>query len=202
MRAAALLAATVALLWLALPALVSPASVASTIREEDRLHAAWLGETASHGILRRALGWIGQASSDTSRRIAPDDSRPDDPLSARFAAATDAVARTTYLQSVRTLARLAAYRLAALAEWLALGWPFLVAATVDGAVMRTVQLRAFAHLSPVLFGIGLHGTLAVLACTALALLLPVGVHPLVWGGLIGAFAATLRTTVVNFHRVR
>lgn len=201
MRVAALLAATVALLWLALPALVSPASVASTLREEDRLHAAWLGEAASRGILGRALGWVGQAS-ETRQRLAPADPRPDDPLSARFAAATDSVVQTPYLQGVRTLARLAAYRLAALAEWLALGWPFLVAATIDGAVTRAVQLRSFAHVSPVLFGIGLHGALAVLACTALALLLPVSVHPLVWGGLTGAFAATLRTTVVNFYRVR
>jgi hypothetical protein len=201
MRAAAVLAATVVLLWLTLPALVSPASVAATIRDEDRLHATWLGEAAAHGILLRALGWIGQAS-EASRQVAPADSPRLDPLSARLTAATDAVVQTPYIQGVRTLARLAVYRLAALAEWLALGFPLLLAATIDGAVMRAVQLSSFAHVSPVLFGIGLHGTLAVLACTALALLLPLGVHPLVWGASVGGLAATLRITVTNFHRVR
>jgi hypothetical protein len=201
MRAAAVLAATVVLLWLTLPALVSPASVAATIRDEDRLHATWLGEAAAHGILLRALGWIGQAS-EASRQVVPADSSGLDPLSARLTAATDAVVQTPYIQGVRTLARLAVYRLAALAEWLALGFPLLLAATIDGAVMRAVQLRSFAHVSPVLFGIGLHGTLAVLACTALALLLPLGVHPLVWGASVGGLAATLRITVTNFHRVR
>lgn len=201
MRAAALLAATVVLLWLTLPALVSPTSVATTIRDEDRLHATWLGEAAAHGILLRALGWVGQAS-EASRQVAVASSPRLDPLSARLTAAADAVVHTPYILGVRTLARLAAYRLAALAEWLALGLPLLLAAAIDGLAMRTVQLRSFAHASPVLFGIGLHGTLAVVACTALTLLLPIGVHPLVWGALIGVFAATLRTTVLNFHRVR
>jgi hypothetical protein len=53
----------------------------------------------------------------------------------------------------------------------------------------------------VLFGIGLHGTLAVLACMVLLLLLPVGLHPLAWGGLLVTFAATVRAAVANFHRV-
>lgn len=201
MRAATVLAATVVLLWLTLPALVSPASVAATIRAEDRLHTTWLGEAAAHGILLRALGWVGQAA-EASRQVAPADSPRLDPLSARLAAATDAVVQTPYIQGVRTLARLAVYRLAALAEWLVLGFPLFLAATIDGVVMRAVQLRSFVHVSPVLFGIGLHGTLAVLACTALALLIPFGVHPLVWGASVGGLAATLRITVTHFHRVR
>ena len=130
------------------------------------------------------------------------DARPRDPLSRRFGAAADAAVQAPYFERLRMLGRLAVYRLAALAEWLALGLPLLVAATIDGAVMRTVKLRSFAHTSPVLFGIGLHGTLAVLACMTLALLLPVGVHPLVWGASVAALAATLRTAVSNFHRVR
>jgi hypothetical protein len=50
------------LLWLTLPMLVSPASVAATIRNEDRLHAAWLGEAAAHSIRVRALGWLDRAA--------------------------------------------------------------------------------------------------------------------------------------------
>ena len=197
MRTVAVLFATVILLWLTLPAIISPASVAATIRDEDRLHATWLGETAEHGILVRALRWFGHAS-ETGGELAA----PLDPLSARFEAAAEAAMQTPYGQRVRMLGRLAVYRLAALVEWLALGLPLLTAAAIDGAVMRTVKLRSFAHASPVLFGIGVHGTLAVLACTALALLVPVGLHPLVWGASVAALAATLRTAVSNFHRVR
>ena len=181
--------------------MVSPAFVAATIRDEDRSHAAWLGEAAEHGIVIRALRWLGQAS-DAGQSVAPVDARPRDPLSTRFGAAADAAVQAPYFERLRMLGRLAVYRLAALAEWLALGLPLLVAATIDGAVMRTVKLRSFAHTSPVLFGIGLHGTLAVLACMTLALLLPVGVHPLVWGASVAALAATLRTAVSNVHRVR
>lgn len=201
MRAAAVLSAIVVLLWLTLPALVSPASVSATIRDEHRLHAAWLGEAAGRAILRRALRWLGQAT-DAGHAGVPSGPPHLDPLSVRLAAAADAVSRTPYVQGIRTLGRLALYRLAALAEWFGLGLPLLLAATIDGALMRMVQLRSFAHASPVLFGIGLHGTLAVFACMVLALLVPVGLHPLVWGGLVVALAATLRTAVSNFHRVR
>ncbi len=201
MRVAAVLAAVVVLLWLTLPALVSPASVAATIRDEDRLHSVWLGETAEHGILVRALGWLGRAS-EAGQKVTPADPPRLDPLSVRLAAAADAVLQTPYVQGVRALARLAVYRLAALAEWFALGLPLLLAATIDGAVIRTVKLRSFVHASPVLFGIGLHGSLAVLACLVLALLVPVVIHPLAWGVLVAVFAATLRTAASNFHRVR
>jgi hypothetical protein len=201
MRAAAVLAAALVLLWLTLPALVSPASVAAMIRDEDRLHAAWLGEAAGHMVLARALRWLGQAS-EAGREVGPGRALPPDPLSLRFAAAAEAVMQTPYIQRVRMMGRLALYRLAALAEWFSLGLPLLVAAIVDGAVMRTVRLRSFAHASPVLFGIGLHGTLAVLGCMALALLIPIQLHTLVWGAAIAALAATLRTAVSNFHRVR
>ncbi len=68
--------------------------------------------------------------------------------------------------------------------------------------MRTVKLRSFAHTSPVLFGIGLHGTLAVAGASALALLLPRPVYPLVWGTLVTIFGVAARTAISNFHRVR
>lgn len=201
MRAVAVLGAIVVLLWLTLPMLVSPASVAATIRDEDRLHAAWLGEAAAQGIRDRALGWLDRAAyaGDHAALSAPPRL---DPLSMRLSAAADAVSQTPYVQGTRALGRFALYRLAALVEWFGLGFPLLLAATIDGALMRTVKLRSFAHASPVLFGIGLHGTLAVLAFMALALLVPVGPHPLAWGGLLVALAATVRTAVSNFHRVR
>ena len=201
MRTAAVLAVIVALLWLTLPAFVSPASVAATIRDEDRLHASWLGEAVERDILARALRWLGQASG-TGQLVAPADTPRPDPLSVRFAAAAEAGMQAPYMHRVRMLGRLAVYRLAALAEWFSLGLPLLVAATIDGAVMRTVRLRSFAHASPVLFGIGLRGTLAALACMALALLVPIPLHPILWGASIAVLAGTLRTTVSNFHRVR
>ena len=200
MRTVAVVGAIVVLLWLTLPMLVSPASVAAALRDEDRLHAAWLGESAAHGIRVRALGWLDRAAyaGDNAAPMAP---LRLDPLSVRLAVAGDAMSQNPSVQGTRALGRFAVYRLAALVEWFGLGFPLLLAATIDGALMRTVKLRSFAHVSPVLFGIGLHGMLAVLAGMALAMLVPVSLHPLAWGGLLVAFAATVRTAVSNFHRV-
>ncbi len=201
MRAAALLAVTVVVLWLTAPAFVSPASVAAAIRSEDSLHTALLGEVAGQGILARALQWLGHADH-AARDLAPSDRAPADPVSMRLAAAADAVLQIPYFQGIRALGRLAVYRLAALAEWFALGLPLLLAAAIDGALMRTVKTRSFAHLSPVLFGIGLHGAITVVVCIVLALLLPITLHPVVWGALVAAFGVALRTAVLNFHRLR
>ena len=55
---------------LTLPAIVSPTLVATTIREEDRLRAAWLGEATERGILVRTLRWLGQAS-EVGETVAP-----------------------------------------------------------------------------------------------------------------------------------
>ena len=201
MRVAAVFTVTAVLLWLTLPAFVSPASVAATIRDEHRLHASWLGEAAELDILARAMRWLGHVS-EAGQRVAPEDPPRLDSLSPRLASAAGSASQTPYVQGVRALVRLAVYRLAALTEWFALGIPLLLAATMDGAVMRTVKLRSFAHASPVLFGIGLNGALAVAATSVLALLVPHPVHPLVWVTLVTIFSVTARTAISNFHRVR
>jgi len=201
MKSAALLAGTLVVLWLSLPAFVSSASVVAALRSEDSLHGIWLGERAAERVLVRTLDWLGQASA-AGEDLARHRPVPDDPLSVRLASAADALLATPYLQTIRALGRLGVYRVAALAEWFALGLPVLVGAVIDGALMRTVATRSFAHPSPVFFGVGLHGTIVVGTCMVLALLLPVVLHPVLWGTLIALLGMALRTLVANFHRLR
>jgi len=201
MRSAVLLVATVVVLWLTLPAFVSNAWVEEAIRTEENLHVAWLGERAARRVLARTLDWLGQAAEAT-QDVAPPRSAPSDSLSARLNAATDALLNAPYAQAIRALGRLAVYRAAAVAEWLTLAVPLLLAAAIDGALMRTVTTRSFAHLSPVLFGIGLHGAIVLAVCMALALLLPIVLHPVFWGALVALLGVALRTAITNFHRLR
>lgn len=198
MRAALLVLAAALALGLAVPALVSPVEMAAAIRAESRLQAVLLGSKAERDILARARRWLGL---DGSTAIEPAPAMHD-PLSARLADAGARVIETGYFQRARALVRLAAYRAAALVAWLALAFPLVIAAVVDGAVMRGVRMRSFAHLSPVLFGIGLNGTLAGLGVALVLLLAPCIVHPLAWAGLVALLAVALRTAVANFHRLR
>jgi len=200
MKSAALLAGTLVVLWFSLPAFVSSAAVGAAIRTEVSLHATWLGERAAHRVLARTADWLGQVSAageDLARRRPA----PGDPLSVRLTAAADALLATPYTQAIRALGRLVVYRVAALAEWFALGLPILVGAVVDGALMRTVTTRSFAHPSPVFFGVGLHGAILAGTCMALALLLPIVLHPVLWGALVALLGVALRTVVANFHRL-
>lgn len=200
MRSTALLAGTLVVLWFSLPAFVSSASVGAAIRTEVSLHVAWLGERAAHRVLARTLDWLGQASA-AGEDLARPRPAPGDPLSVRLTATAGALIATPYIQAIRALGRLAVYRVAALAEWFVLGLPILVGAVIDGALMRTVMTRSFAHPSPVFFGIGLHGAILAGTCMALALLLPIVLHPVLWGGLIALLGVALRTLIANFHRL-
>lgn len=201
MRAALLLVATALALALAVPALVAPTAISAAIREESRLHARFLGNAAARDALERARRWLGLAASPDAE-IAQAATAQSDPLSERLANVGARILETAYFQRARALVRLAAHRAAALVEWLLLGLPILIAAIADGAVMRTVKTRSFVHLSPVLFGLGLHGALAVLGGALVLLLVPHTIHPLAWAGLLASLAVAARSTVANFHRLR
>ena len=201
MRAALLLVATAFGFALAVPAFVSPTAISAAIREESRLHALYLGNAAERDALDRARRWLGLAVSRDAE-IAQAATAQRDPLSARLADVGARILETAYFQRARALVHLAVHRAAALAEWLLLGLPVLMAVIVDGAVMRTVKTRAFVHLSPVLFGIGLHGALAALGGAFVLLFVPHTIHPLVWAALIASLAVAARSTVANFHRLR
>ncbi len=201
MRHTGLFLVVIALLSLALPAIVSPTSLAAVIREEDALHTSFLGELAGREIALRAMRLLGTAA-ESGRAIGRLEPAQGDPLSERVAFAGEALTQTSYLHRLHALGRLAAFRLATLTEWLLAGLPVLVAATLDGAVMRTVKTRSFVHLSPVLFGLGLHGALATLASALVLLVLPLPIHPLVWVALLALLGVAIRTAVSNFHRIR
>lgn len=201
MRAALLLVATALALALAVPALVAPTAISAAIREESRLHAFYLGNAAERDALERARRWLGLAAPPDAE-IAQAATAQSDPLSARLANVGARILETAYFERARALVRLAAHRAAALVEWLLLGLPILIAAIADGAVMRTVKTRSFVHLSPVLFGLGLHGALTVLGGALVLLLVPHTIHPLAWAGLLASLAVAARSTVANFHRLR
>jgi len=200
-RAALLLVATALALALAVPTLVSPTAISAAIREESRLHALYLGNAAARDALERARRWLGLPASPDAE-IAQAATAQRDPLSERLANVGARILETAYFERSRALVRLAAHRAAALAEWLLLGLPVLMAVIVDGAVMRTVKTRAFVHLSPVLFGLGLHGALAALGGAFVLLFVPHTIHPLAWAALIASLAVAARSTVANFHRLR
>ena len=186
---------------LALPMTISPVSIADLIRAEDELNAALLGETSGRVILARAMSWLGELG-EAGRGVARPEPPPGDALSARLALISEGVLDTPYFVRLRALGRLAAYRAATLLEWLLFGAPLLAAAVFDGAVMRAVKARTLVHLSPVLFGFGVHGSIAVCAVGLLLLVTPTIVHPLAVGALVVLLATTWRLAASNFHRLR
>jgi hypothetical protein len=196
---AALLVVIVALL--ALPTTISPGAVADLIRSEHELNTGLLGEASSRTILARASSWLDELT-DAGRGVGRLEPPVGDTLSTRLAMVSEAVLDTPYFVRLRALGRLVAYRLASLLEWMLFGAPLLGAAILDGVVTRAVKARTLVHLSPVLFGLGVHGSIAVLAGVLLLLVIPMTVQPLVAGGLVLLLAMTWRFAASNFHRLR
>jgi hypothetical protein len=180
---------------------ISPASIADLIRAEHELNAALLGERSGRVILARAMSWLGELG-EAGRGVARPEPPPGDALSARLALISEGILDAPYFVRLRALGRLAGYRAATILEWLLFGAPLLAAAVFDGAVMRAVKARTLVPLSPVLFGFGVHGSVAVLAAGLLLLVTPTIVHPLAVGGLVVLLAATWRLAASNFHRLR
>jgi hypothetical protein len=186
---------------LVLPMTISPASIADLIRAEHELNAALLGERSGRVILARAMSWLGELG-EAGRGVARPEPPPGDALSARLALISEGILDAPYFVRLRALGRLAGYRAATILEWLLFGAPLLAAAVFDGAVMRAVKARTLVPLSPVLFGFGVHGSVAVLAAGLLLLVTPTIVHPFAVGGLVVLLAATWRLAASNFHRLR
>jgi hypothetical protein len=199
LAATALLVVIAALL--ALPTTIAPGAVADLIRSEHELNTVVLGEASSRAILGRAASWLGELT-DAGRGVAGLEPPAGDTLSTRLALVSEDILDTPYFVRLRALGRLAAYRLASLLEWLLLATPLLGAAVLDGVVTRAVKARTLVHLSPVLFGLGVHGSIAVLAAALLLLVVPMTVQPLVAGGLVVLLAMTWRLAASNFHRLR
>jgi hypothetical protein len=180
--------------------LSSPAVIEMILRE-DAANAAYLGEAAETEILARARAWLGHAD-EAGTRLASPSSPPADPLSERLGKIGAGLSETPYFVGLRALGRLAVYRASAALEWLLVCLPLIAASLVDGVVMRAVKTRTLVYHSPVVYGIGLWGSLASLAGLLVMLVVPASVHPLALAALLLLLAFSLGAAASNFHRLR
>ena len=106
----------------------------------------------------------------------------------------------SYFRAIDALVLLAAFRLSAMLEWLPWMAAFVAAAMLDGAISRVIKSKEFLHHDPERFA--LYASVSILlACAAVvALVLPVGVHPLVSPGVVATLAVLWGRSVAHFHR--
>lgn len=191
------------ILVLYLPSANPPERFVAQLRiEHEQTAEFWSVKRAEH-ILTRTLDAqesTSQFSPIPNLHKAPDPSRVDSAVAHEMAAVNARLFNNPYFRSIDALLLLATFRLFTLLEWLPWLLVFSVAVLFDGAVVRAVKAKQFAHHDPEMFA--LHACAAiVLACgTVIALVLPVTLPALLLPGVAVAIAAFAAGAVGNFHR--
>ncbi|HPM64667.1 MAG TPA: DUF4400 domain-containing protein [Piscinibacter sp.] len=198
---AALLCLLVLVLYL--PSAHPPERFLAQIRSEHQAIEEIWGETPALRILDRALGLQGAAREATP--IPPNAgasaaSGVDGAMAREMASVNQRLFGNSYFRAIDALVLLAAFRLSAMLEWLPWMAAFLAAAVADGAISRVIKSKEFLHHDPERFA--LYASVSILlACAAVvALVLPVGVHPLVSPSVVVTLAVLWGRSVAHFHK--
>lgn len=198
---AALLCLLVLVLYL--PSAHPPERFLAQIRSEHQAMETLWGEAPALRILDRALGLQGAAREATPvppTASASAASGVDGAVAREMASVNQRLSGNSYFRAIDALVLLAAFRLSAMLEWLPWMAAFLVAAVADGAISRVIKSKEFLHHDPERFA--LYASLSILlACAAVvALVLPVGVHPLVGPAVVATLAVLWGRSVAHFHK--
>lgn len=198
---AALLCLLVLVLYL--PSAHPPERFLAQIRSEHQAMETIWGEAPALRILDRALGLQGAAREATPvppTASASAASGVDGAVAREMASVNQRLSGNSYFRAIDALVLLAAFRLSAMLEWLPWMAAFLVAAVADGAISRVIKSKEFLHHDPERFA--LYASLSILlACAAVvALVLPVGVHPLVGPAVVATLAVLWGRSVAHFHK--
>lgn len=198
---AALLCLLVLVLYL--PSAHPPERFLAQIRSEHQAMETLWGEAPALRILARALGLQGAAREATPvppTASASAASGVDGAVAREMASVNQRLSGNSYFRAIDALVLLAAFRLSAMLEWLPWMAAFLVSAVADGAISRVIKSKEFLHHDPERFA--LYASLSILlACAAVvALVLPVGVHPLVGPAVVATLAVLWGRSVAHFHK--
>jgi hypothetical protein len=198
---AALLCLLVLVLYL--PSAHPPERFLAQIRSEHQAMEELWGEAPALRILDRALVLQGAAREATP--VPPTvgasaASGVDGAVAREMASVNQRLFGNSYFRAIDALVLLAAFRAAAMVEWL----PWLAiaafAAMADGSITRLIKAKEFKHHDPELFAL-FAGLAITSACAAIvALVIPVTMPPLLIPVVPVGVATLAALALANFHR--
>jgi hypothetical protein len=198
---AALLSLLVLVLYL--PSAHPPERFLAQIRSEQQAMKELWGEAPALRILDRALVLQGAAREATPVPTtvgASAASGVDGAVAREMASVNQRLFGNSYFRAIDALVLLAAFRAAAMVEWL----PWLAiaafAAIADGSIIRLIKAKEFKHHDPELFAL-FAGLAITSACAAIvALVIPVTMPPLLIPVVPVGVATLAALALANFHR--
>ncbi|CAM5779403.1 DUF4400 domain-containing protein [Rhizobacter fulvus] len=191
------------ILVLYLPSAHPPEHFVAQLRVEHEQSTRFWSAQHAENILTRTLDAqesAGQFSPVPNLRQAPDPSRVDSAVANEMSAVNARLFNSPYFRSIDALLLLATYRCFTLLEWLPWLVAFYAAALFDGAVLRAVKAKQFAHHDPEMFALHVCAAIVVACGTVIALVLPVTLPALLLPGVPAGIAVFAAGALGNFHR--
>ena len=191
------------ILVLYLPSAHRPEHFVAQLRiEHEQTTRFWSAQHAEN-ILTRTLDAqesFRQLSPIPTLRAAPDPSRVDSAVAGEMSEVNARLFNSAYFRSIDALLLLATYRYFTLLQWLPWLLAFGLAALFDGAALRAVRAKQFAHHDPEMFALHVCAAIVVACAAVLALVLPVTLPVMLLPSMpmaVGVFAAG---ALGHFHR--
>jgi len=204
-------------LVLALPATRPPAQFLAVMRAEHEAMAGFWGADAADAILQQALVWQGDAAAVAPvPRAADAPGRAGQPGSGAStggatSAANQAAARemaavsrrlfdNAYFRSVQAVLLLAAFRLAALLQWLPWLAALGIAVLVDGVTVRRIRATQLRPHDPERFAVFAGSGVLGVCLLLLSAVAPMQLPPLAAAWTLVGITALVGLALGEFHR--
>lgn len=163
------------LLVLYLPSAHPPEHFIVRMRIEHEQTAAFWSPRHAQRILARTLDAQAAAqplSPIPTTHSAPQLSGVDSAAAREMSAVNTRLFDSPYFRAIDALLLLATYRFFTLLEWLPWLLAFGIAATVDGAAVRAIKAKQFAHHDPEIFALYACGAIVLGCATVVSFVLP------------------------------
>jgi Domain of unknown function (DUF4400) len=194
------------ILVLYMPSAHPPEHFLARLRDEHAAAAEFWGPAVATQLLDRAIRMQGAARDaslipgSTKSADAPATAAVQAAVAVELSSVNQRLFNNAYSRSVDALLMLASHRLAAVVAWLPWLVVFLLAATIDGALVRVIKAREFRQHDPEMFALYAGLAIAVACASVLALVLPTSLHPLILPCAPVLIVVLLTQALGCFHR--
>lgn len=191
------------LLVLYLPSAHPPEHFVARMRIEHEQTATFWSPLHAQRILERTLD--AQAAAQPLSPIPTTPSAPqlpgvDSPVAREMSAVNSRLFNNPYFRSIDALLLLATYRFFTLLEWLPWLLAFGLAATIDGAALRAIKAKQFAHHDPEIFALYASGAIVLGCTTVVAFVLPTTLPAALLPAVAIVIGSFIGGALAHFHR--
>jgi hypothetical protein len=191
------------MLVLYLPSAHPPEQFIAQLSVEHERNRAFWGEEHALRILSRmlALHTGAKEASPIPDTFASAGSRSqiDSTTASEMSRMSTRLFNNQYFKSIGALFALATYRFSAFVEWLPYLAVFVFTALLDGFIRRIVKSKEFLQHKPELFALHASLVIVIVCGTVVALVLPITIHPLLFGLAPASIAIVGSLAVANYH---